>query len=1157
MELHADSDRPDETLQRLILPCRLLGEALAQDDQFLSLEETCAPGAGSADYDFRLPQFALDAAGTSGLPSSLGFTQQGLLPEIQRLWRSFDSKIVLWKYDDPGVQEVTEYTGVSEAVVAAAIAHPKEFVQGIDYFLVLATTLEISLHALRFAPGSNRLLPPVRTQFSVASDDISMNAVVCDPSSGRIFLGGRDGCIHELQYFDESRWMGRRKCRKTAVSWNLQSQLPAVLQRVCVAIFGPAEAIVQLTIDVSRGLLFALSSTNITLFQIPPGQRDASGRLEEKPVVQLCSLSQSSIASEVGRIKARLFPGLLPVGSRGLSSFGSGLVSAALPPRLIKVLPVERPAGGNVIACVVAEDGTRIFLRGNLRNVPQQGADATSARAAWPSITSMTVHHVRFLDANAPKELHVKDALWENGVTLLQCDLPSPEGHREAVLALSADLRVVAQRQGRGRSPWVNVAGTAEHVDTISLTQETELPRIYAMAALPAPISKPIQQFFSASHGLILPVVHLSELAKQQLVAAPRFMIVSSIGAHVLRRIQPLDTLREHLLGGQLPALQDFVGQYTAEQACALLFQVLTQAMPKLNVQPGPGDKSASLSGRNKLLRKDQLGESKTGQMGPQLVGAKLQDPSEEVLLLRAEKLLLSPLAFQMGFSQALPSIDVGPMRGQPPFQMGGSSLGYSVFQSATQLSARMRGLYLYLSRLLRPVWLSHVMHVAWPATEKPKRKRDDWWPPPPDPPPVAKGAQWQCGFSKSQRGFARSQLLLLKSALDRCLPRLTTASNPVSPEDLDSANGALHLVTASMEALDFLELLSGCTAAMASGSCPAETLLRFSELTFRDLVCQPEARRILQGLMQAGIVACRDLSNCPSLFSKAALEVQEAYEILKAVESSLTAAVNSTLEIARLSHFTHRALAILERHAAHINLMEAASRLRAVGACKGLISLCSGVARARDPKDESLRPQDPSNPRIQQLHYARLECYQVVLGILDDVLSFARQRGRLQSSFALPPGGPQVELPELLPARLSEFDAIPILDGLLRHCLEGHRYQADELFHFCILKWMMQSGLPPYQYKSPYLKNFLLVHAKDHPELHCRYLQHNGRWAEACDAYLSLARNAELKPERQEDRLLMLQNAAICARMPRSNRKVEPILRMMSETARDRKSVV
>ena len=56
-------------------------------------------------------RFALDVAGT-GLPSSPTFTQQGLLPEIQRLWRSFDSKIMLWRYDDPGVQEVTEYTGV-------------------------------------------------------------------------------------------------------------------------------------------------------------------------------------------------------------------------------------------------------------------------------------------------------------------------------------------------------------------------------------------------------------------------------------------------------------------------------------------------------------------------------------------------------------------------------------------------------------------------------------------------------------------------------------------------------------------------------------------------------------------------------------------------------------------------------------------------------------------------------------------------------------------------------------------------------------------------------------------------------------------------------------------------------------------------------------
>eukprot|EP00913_Durusdinium_trenchii_P009265 g8706.t1 len=1010
--------RRDESLQGLVLPCRLLGEALAQDDQFLSLEETSVAGGGSADYDFSLPQFALDAAGTSSLPST-GFTQQGLLPEIQRLWRSFDSKIVLWKYDDPAVQE----------------------------------------------------------------------------------------------------------------------------------------AVLQLVVDASRGLLFALSSSNITLFQVPPSQQDAYGRLEEKPVVQLCSISQSSIANEVGRIKARLFPGLLPVGSRGLNPFGSGLVSAA-PPKLIKVLTVGRPLGGSVIACVVAEDGTRIFLRGNSRPVPQ-GADGNKqGRSVRANITSMAVHHVRFLDANAPKDLHVKDALWENGVTLLHCSFGTEGSTRDAVVALSTDLRVVAQRQGRGHSPWVNVAGTAEHVDTISLTQETEIPQIFGIASLPAPISKPIERLFSnPSQGLILPVAHLSELAKEQLLAAPRFMVISSIGAHVLRRMQPLDALREHLLAGQLPALQEFVGQYTAEQACALLFQVLTLAVPKLN--PEAVDKQMGLS-RNKGSKLKSQTRSNAGLLEPRGLGAGafagpagLRDPTEEVLLLRAEQLLLSQqLSFQLGFAQALPSIEAG----AHPFQ--GSPLGYSVmFQSAARLSARMRGLYLYLSRLLRPLWLSQVMLVAWPPVSEKKRRRDEWWPPPPDPPPVAKGAQWQCAFSQSQRAFLRSQLLLLKSALDRCLPRLCREGCllPVNggggSEEVDAANGAMQILVASMEALDFLELMSNCTAAMASGSCSAETLLRFSELTFRDLVCQAEARKVLQQLMQAGIVACRDLSNCPSLFHQADLEVQEAYEILKLVESSLQAATQSTLELARLSHLTHRALETLERNAAQVNLMDAAARLRAVGACKGLIALCSSVARARDPKDEALRPQDPSNPRLQQLHYARLECYQVVLGLLEDVCSFARQRsGSILQSLA--PTERRMELPELLPSHLSDADAMAILDGLLRHCLEGHRYQADELFHFCVLKWMMQCGLPPYQYKSPYLKNFLLVHAKDHPELHCRYLQHNGRWAEACDAYLSLARDAE-RQDGHDDRLLMLQNAALCARMPRSNRRVEPILRMMSETAK------
>ncbi|CAE7196528.1 Nup154, partial [Symbiodinium natans] len=721
-----------ELRQHLLLPGRLVGEALAQDDHFLSLEESCASGVGSADYDGSCPQFTADITG-KGLPfGSEPFTRQGVLPDIQRFWRSFDSRIVLWKYADPGMQEMTEYTGVSQQVIAAAVARPKDFVSEADYFLILATPLEVSLHALRFAPGSDRLWPPMRTQYAVASDDILTTALAVDPASGRIFLGGNDGCIHELQYSEhESTWLRRpRKCRKVAVSWNLQSQLPAVLQRICVTIFGHSEAVVQLATETSRGLLIALSSlSNISIFHVPPSYRNSSGRLEEKPVVQLCSISQSTLAAEVGRIKARLFPGLLAANARGINPFGAVAAATGLasyPPRLVKVWPVEKTQGGSIVACAIAEDGTRIFLRGAFRGA--SGASAASGtsstmqtagsagsadansqgnpgQARGSQITSISVHHVRFLDALAPRSLRVKDALWEDGVTLVHCQVSGCDSSSgsfsagqspaltetpetvDVVIALSTDLRMVAQRQGRNHSPWLQHASLAEHVDTIHLHRSgTAVAEILGLALLPRPVSKPVEQLFSRANGLVLPVVHLSELAKQQLVPAPSFMIISSIGVHILRKTHPISTLQRLLLDGNLMQLNEFVNQYTAEQVCAMCLQILTQAtqaIPELSrlkdaaktARTDTKTSSSTLSAsRNKLRSSMSKSEILTEPSSMLTSSTSLRDPAEEVLLLRAEQFLLSPqLSTQLGFSQVMPSLE----RSHPQTFAQSSPLGY------------------------------------------------------------------------------------------------------------------------------------------------------------------------------------------------------------------------------------------------------------------------------------------------------------------------------------------------------------------------------------------------------------------------------------------------------------------------------------------------
>jgi hypothetical protein len=271
-----------------------------------------------------------------------------------------------------------------------------------------------------------------------------------------------------------------------------------------------------------------------------------------------------------------------------------------------------------------------------------------------------------------------------------------------------------------------------------------------------------------------------------------------------------------------------------------------------------------------------------------------------------------------------------------------------------------------------------------------------------------------------------------------------------------------------------------------------------------------------------------------------------------------------------RLGFLVQRALRTLDRHAAKVDLKDVTMRLRCAGAFKGLVALCIRVAQARDPNDECLRPQDPTSARAQQLHYARLECYQVVLSVLEDIIASSNQQNQAlvgpatflpnggggnllggggsataeltaRLAQARPNGAGQLgELPELVGVPVAPADAWLTLDALLRHCLEGQAYLADELFHFCVLKWMMQRGLPVYRYDSPYLKGFLETRTQDQPELLCRYFQHRGQWAEAYDAYMALVRRGTVS---REEQLVLLQSAALCARMPGSNRRVEPVM--------------
>merc|ERR1712187_153931 len=114
------------------------------------------------------------------------------------------------------------------------------------------------------------------------------------------------------------------------------------------------------------------------------------------------------------------------------------------------------------------------------------------------------------------------------------------------------------------------------------------------------------------------------------------------------------------------------------------------------------------------------------------------------------------------------------------------------------------------------------------------------------------------------------------------------------------------------------------------------------------------------------------------------------------------------------------------------------------------------------------------------------MECYQIVLEIFEELLARTRSQpgrpGEAHAVFSMDGGVGRdlvggaragsalvrAAIPELSPMPDDPGTASAVLDAFLHYCLEDHQFLADELFHFCILKWMAERGLPMYKYDSP-----------------------------------------------------------------------------------------
>lgn len=159
----------------------------------------------------------------------------GLFPEIGRAWLTIDSDIYIWTYEQ--TRDVAYYDGLSHLIVSVGLVKPKPgvLVDDVKYLLLLTTPIEVIALGVTFEESNDpRILDGLpchnngmqllnKPLFVLSTDNVSLN-VIHGTDDGRIFMGGRDGCLYEIDYHSESSWFGKR-CKKINHSQGLVSYI--------------------------------------------------------------------------------------------------------------------------------------------------------------------------------------------------------------------------------------------------------------------------------------------------------------------------------------------------------------------------------------------------------------------------------------------------------------------------------------------------------------------------------------------------------------------------------------------------------------------------------------------------------------------------------------------------------------------------------------------------------------------------------------------------------------------------------------------------------------------------------------------------------------------------------------------------------------------
>uniref|UniRef100_A0A1I8PU24 Uncharacterized protein n=1 Tax=Stomoxys calcitrans TaxID=35570 RepID=A0A1I8PU24_STOCA len=607
----------------------------------------------------------------------------GLFPEIGRAWLTIDSEIYIWTYEQ--TRDVAYYDGLSHLIVSVGLVKPKAgvFINDIKYLLILTTPIEIIVLGVTFGDTTKTISSPMRNIqntatfeemqlmnkpiFILSTDNVSINTVF-GTENGRIFLGGRDGCLYEISYQAESSWFGKR-CKKINHSQGIVSYIvPSFLK-----VFSENDPIVHLSTDKSRNLLYVLTEKGcIEVWDM--GQDFNAMR-------RLTKVTQNEIAQSASNIIKTIDPAVL---------------------KPIKAIcPLNKEEGQSLNLLAVTQCGVRLYF----------------------ATTPLT--NLQHLQSPSSQEQKSQMNLQNNSPTKSSSDIctsPSPTYSPNATsMSTPMGLYLLHVRLPPGYTPnttinkprQVHSAHYNEGTLLLVATSQQDQDILWSISSAPFPHRNYLTESTTVIplDGIVWSLAEMPNRCSGQLQSILRkaqkpekVVMLTNQGAHVIALLKPIDILQQLLISCHGPhheAVKSFFQAHGEREAC-------TTALLLTCSEQYRGTDLAMWSAQAFLLYGGEPRLSSQIQMmnrGP-------RDLHGNRLYLNNTTAYDNPLhSPQMFMSTPLPNMNCGPnmnrlfdVCNQSP-QSGSGIAPAGNDMPIIIYSSKHDSLYVYIARLLRPIW--------------------------------------------------------------------------------------------------------------------------------------------------------------------------------------------------------------------------------------------------------------------------------------------------------------------------------------------------------------------------------------------------------------------------------------------------------------------